>query len=56
LRLKYLLYERHLSLESARAELEKELSGIRQDLRAELDAVRSTLVDLFFSLDKNENV
>ncbi|MDR2210971.1 MAG: MerR family transcriptional regulator [Spirochaetaceae bacterium] len=48
IRLKYLLYERRLTVEGARAELEKELSGDWQDLRAELDAVRSTLLDLYF--------
>jgi DNA-binding transcriptional MerR regulator len=48
LRLKYLLYTRRFSIEGAREQLEKELSGGRQDLRAELDAVRSGLVELFF--------
>jgi DNA-binding transcriptional MerR regulator len=51
-RLKYLLYERRLSVEDARAQLEKELSGDRQDLRAELDAVRSQLLELFFTITK----
>jgi DNA-binding transcriptional MerR regulator len=45
-RLKYLLYERHFSIEDARKQLEKELSSEWQDLRAELDAVRSELLDL----------
>ncbi|MDR0403756.1 MAG: MerR family transcriptional regulator [Treponema sp.] len=48
LRLKHLLYRRRLSVGDARAQLEKELSGGRQDLRAELDALRSLLVDMFF--------
>ncbi|MDR2552696.1 MAG: MerR family transcriptional regulator [Treponema sp.] len=52
LRLKYLLYERHFTIEGARARLEAELSGDRQDLRAELDALRSQLVDLFFLVRK----
>jgi len=46
LRLKYLLYERHLSIEEARQQMEKELSSECQDLRAELDSVRSDLLDL----------
>jgi DNA-binding transcriptional MerR regulator len=48
LRLKYLLYRRRFSIESARTQLEGELSGDWQDIRAELDAVRSRLVELFF--------
>jgi DNA-binding transcriptional MerR regulator len=50
LRLKYLLYERHLTIEGARNQLEKEVSGDWQDLRAELDAVRSGLLELYFSV------
>lgn len=46
LRLKYLLYERRLSIDGARKQLEKELSSKWPDLRAELDAVRSELLDL----------
>ena len=45
-RLKYLLYERQLTIEGARKQLEKELSCDWQDLRAELDAVRSELLEL----------
>jgi DNA-binding transcriptional MerR regulator len=51
LRLKYLLYRRRFSVEDARAQLESELSGDWQDIRAELDAVRSRLVELFFLAD-----
>ena len=51
-RLKYLLYERHLSIEGARKQLEKELSGDWQDLRAELDSVRSELLDLLVQVQK----
>ncbi|MCL1927801.1 MAG: MerR family transcriptional regulator [Treponema sp.] len=46
LRLKHLLYERHLSIDGARKQLETDLSSKNQDLRAELDAVRSELLDL----------
>jgi DNA-binding transcriptional MerR regulator len=48
LRLKYLLYERHYTLEGARDQLLRELSGDYQDLRAEIDALRSELMDLYF--------
>ncbi|MDR2766975.1 MAG: MerR family transcriptional regulator [Treponema sp.] len=48
LRLKHLLYRRRFSIEGARTQLEKELSGEWQDLRAELDAIRSGLIELFF--------
>ncbi|MDR2050040.1 MAG: MerR family transcriptional regulator [Treponema sp.] len=48
LRLKHLLYRRRFSVEDARTRLETELSGERQDLWAELDAIRSGLVELFF--------
>jgi len=47
LRLKHLIYERHFTLEGAREELLRELSGPAQDLRAELDALRSQLLDLY---------
>ena len=52
LRLKYLLYERHFSIQEARKQLEKELSGEWQDIRAELDAVRSGLLDLLVQTKK----
>ncbi|MDR0447312.1 MAG: MerR family transcriptional regulator [Treponema sp.] len=45
-RLKYLLYVRHFTIEEARKQLEKELSCDWQDLRAELDTLRSKLLDL----------
>ena len=50
LRLKYLLYERRISINGARKQLENELSSEWQDLRAELDAVRSELLDLLVSV------
>ena len=46
LRLKYLLYDRHLSIDGARRQLEMDLSSENQDIRAELDAIRSELLDL----------
>ena len=53
-RLKYLLYERRFSVEGARKQLEEELSSGRQDLRAELDAIRSELLDLLVQV-KEQN-
>jgi DNA-binding transcriptional MerR regulator len=51
-RLKYLLYERRFSIEGARKQLEKELSGDWQYLRAKLDSVRSELLDLLVQARK----
>jgi DNA-binding transcriptional MerR regulator len=50
LRLKYLLYKRHFTLEGAREELFRELAGHSPDLRAHIDALRSDLVDLYFRI------
>lgn len=47
MRLKHLIYERHFTLEGAREELLRELSGPAQNLRGELDALRSELLDLY---------
>jgi DNA-binding transcriptional MerR regulator len=49
LRLKYLLYDRRFTLEGAREELFRELSGSQADLRAHIDALRSDLLDLYFT-------
>jgi DNA-binding transcriptional MerR regulator len=48
LRLKYLLYEKHFTVEGARDELFRELSGEgpAQDLRARINALRSDLIRL----------
>jgi DNA-binding transcriptional MerR regulator len=48
LRLKYLLYSRHFTVEGAREELFREASGEAQDLRAQIAALRSELVELYF--------
>ncbi|MDR3161013.1 MAG: MerR family transcriptional regulator [Spirochaetaceae bacterium] len=48
LRLKYLLYERHFTIEGAREELIREMTGHAPDLRAHIDALRSDLVELYF--------
>jgi DNA-binding transcriptional MerR regulator len=50
LRLKYLLYDRRFTLEGAREQLYRELAGDCQDLRGQIGALRSTLMDLYFSL------
>ncbi|GHV67957.1 hypothetical protein AGMMS49928_06200 [Spirochaetia bacterium] len=46
-RLKYLLYERRFTLEGAKEQLYRELSGHDQDLRAGLAALRSELLDIY---------
>jgi DNA-binding transcriptional MerR regulator len=48
LRLKYLLYERHFTVEGAREELYRELSGDFQDLRAGIAALRRKLLDMYY--------
>jgi DNA-binding transcriptional MerR regulator len=47
LRLKYLLYDRRFTIEGARDELFRERAG-NQDLRAQIDALRSDLAELYF--------
>ena len=49
-RLKHLLYVRRFTLEGAREELYRELTGSSQDLRSRLSVLRSELMDLFFFL------
>jgi DNA-binding transcriptional MerR regulator len=46
LRLKHLLYDRRFTVEGAREELFQEASGGAQDLRGEIAALRSTLMEL----------
>jgi len=53
LRLKYLLYDRRFTLEGAREQLYQELSGC-QDLRGRVSALRSGLLDLYFTVRKDE--
>jgi DNA-binding transcriptional MerR regulator len=47
LRLKYLLYNRRFTIEGAREELFREVSGDAQDLRGEIAALRSELTGLY---------
>jgi DNA-binding transcriptional MerR regulator len=55
LRLKHLLYERRFTLEGAREELIRELSGERQDLRGSVSALRSGLLDLYFLIESRRD-
>ncbi len=48
LRLKHLLYVRRFTVEGARAQLLRELSGTDQDTRAVVDAARAELVAVYF--------
>jgi len=53
-RLKYLVYERRFTLEGAKAQLYRELTGEYQDLRGHISALRSKLLDLFFFLRRDD--
>ena len=46
-RLKHLLYERRFTIEGAKEELFREASGEQQDLKANIAALRSHLIDLY---------
>ncbi|MDR2101506.1 MAG: MerR family transcriptional regulator [Treponema sp.] len=48
LRTKYLIRKRHFTLEGARDQIFRELAGDHQDLRSQIAALRSELVDLYF--------
>jgi DNA-binding transcriptional MerR regulator len=54
LRLKYLLHDRHYTVEGARDELFRELSGEQQNLKAHIDALRSELMELYFLVKGEE--
>ena len=54
LRLKYLLYNRHFTVDGAREELFREVAGEQQDLRAQIAALRSELVDLCFLINNKD--
>ena len=53
-RLKHLLYERRFTLEGARAQLYREMTGENQDLKGRISALRSQLLNLFFLAHKDE--
>jgi DNA-binding transcriptional MerR regulator len=48
LRLKHLLYNRRFTIEGAKEELYRELTGNSQDLRSRISELRSELLDLYF--------
>ena len=52
-RLKYLLYDRRFTIEGARSQLYQELAGENQDLRAQISALRSDLMSLYFIVKKS---
>ena len=53
LRLKHLLYDRRFTLEGAREELYRELSGNDQDVRGKISHIRSELMELYFLVKGN---
>jgi DNA-binding transcriptional MerR regulator len=55
LRLKHLLYKRRFTIEGAREQLLRELSGPDPELRAGLEEIRFDLIDLFFLDGEAEN-
>jgi len=52
-RLKHLLHERRFTLEGARTQLYRELTGEHMDLRGSISALRSELMNLFFFIQKD---
>jgi DNA-binding transcriptional MerR regulator len=55
LRLKHLLYRRRFTIEGAREQLLREMSGPDSDARAGLEQIRFELMDLFFLSRQVEN-
>jgi DNA-binding transcriptional MerR regulator len=55
LRLKHLLYRRRFTIEGAREQLLREMSGLDSEARAELEQIRFELMDLFFLSRQVEN-
>jgi DNA-binding transcriptional MerR regulator len=56
LRLKYLLYEKRYTVEGAREELFKELSGENQGNKAVLDEIRSELLDIYWACSSTRQI
>ena len=54
LRLKHLLYKRRFTLEGAREELYRELTGNSQDLRSGISMLRSELMELYLFLKERK--
>lgn len=55
LRLKYLLHIRRFTIEGAREELLRELTGTDQDLSSQISVLRSQLLDLYFFLKEKRS-
>lgn len=51
-RLKHLLYEKRFTIEGAKEELYREVSGEQQDLLAKIAVLRSMLIDLYLLVKK----
>ena len=59
LRLKHLLYNRRFTLEGAKEELYREMTGNDQDLKSRISQLRSELLELYFLVkerNKDESV
>ena len=48
MRIKYLLVDRKYTVEGAYEEIFREISGVTQDLKAEIEAMRAELLDVYF--------
>ncbi|MDR2468102.1 MAG: MerR family transcriptional regulator [Spirochaetaceae bacterium] len=48
LRIKYLVHEKKYTVEGARDVLMEELSGAQQDIKAQIEALRSDLLNIYF--------
>ena len=53
-RLRHLLYNRRFTIEGAKEELYRELTGKNQDLRSQITQLRSELLDLYFFLKERK--
>jgi DNA-binding transcriptional MerR regulator len=51
-RVKYLIYTRRFTIEGAKEQLYRELSGDYQDLRAMISSLRSELLSLYFEVER----
>ena len=54
IRLKHLLYVRRFTINGAREELLRELTGTDQDLKSQISLLRSQLLDLYFFLRERQ--
>jgi DNA-binding transcriptional MerR regulator len=56
IRLKHLLHDRHFTVEGAKEELLRELAGEQQDIRSQIAALRSQLMELYFLANDDHTV